>query len=176
MFLYAYIFPSQCTDSLAARGKIYVKIGQTERFVSERVGEQFVTSNWEEPRIVWQMKVDGLTDKDLHEALSEYRVRHDREWFCFNCSTKNKQEISVKAAKVVENNVVHVVNRLIKERNKKKRQQEAIKKTVVKEKAFKHKVFTDNDEIEDFVNHPKRGQIRREWILKHQRELSERLK
>lgn len=57
-------------------------------------GEQFVTSNWEAPFIIWQQKSQTLTDKDIHQVFADKRVRFDREWFAFPTTKRGQKDFN----------------------------------------------------------------------------------
>lgn len=69
------------------KSKNYVKVGQTERNVIERISEQFGTSNAEQPILLWTAELSlGKSDHHIHhqlEANGVLRVSQSvgREWF-----------------------------------------------------------------------------------------------
>jgi superfamily II DNA or RNA helicase len=82
--LYAYTFPTYW------KHKSYVKVGDTNRTVDERVREQFGTSNPEEPVILKEWDIKNHRDHDIHKILKKrdlIRVHDKREWF--QCSIKD---------------------------------------------------------------------------------------
>jgi hypothetical protein len=83
---YIYIMSTRSNPSM-------LKIGYTERMVEERVKEINRATGIFEPygvRAVWTVLRAPQVEKAAHDALTEYRVRLDREFFELNYATAFK--------------------------------------------------------------------------------------
>jgi hypothetical protein len=83
---YIYIVSARSTPSI-------LKIGYTERTVEERVKEINRATGVFEPygvRAVWTVLRAPEVEKAVHDALTEFRIRQDREFFELNYATAFK--------------------------------------------------------------------------------------